>query len=465
MSWLQNFDPAKASKSFTGILKNIEAQLDAVLDSPPPAHATNATSFQDTSAYTTLEPLSVAPSLTVIPPAVSAPTATAPAPTAAPAVQETAPTVPAVPEEEANAPATAPAPSNEQEKAQLTLPSNEPSNAQVNEPLAHVLVTSPSNEPSNAQVNEPSNVQLSNEAVIRKDKEIQELRLELKNSHNLVKELRKEGEALSKKDGIGRDTIKKLKSKELENARVVSEINRKMQEKEDEIQDLKKTRDKLLLLEQKQTESIKSLNDYNQEISKKLKIAQGEVENVQKELMQLQKEKSLGTTEQIKDYEKLDQDFQDFKNSSGKREDELKQDLLQVRNTLDVKLKEFGRKEDQYQKEIANLNEQLEKSESRMEDLSAIGQEATKPLLRQIESLQAQYNSSLKDWESLEKSMANRVKDATLGKAASVENARILQEENQQLLIQLQNLENLISNLKNDKSRRELELNVSFIEK
>lgn len=92
--------------------------------------------------------------------------------------------------------------------------------------------------------------------------------------------------------------------------------------------------------------------------------------------------------------------------------------------------------------------------------MTAIGQEATKPLLRQIESLQAQYNASLRDWESLEKSMANRVKDAELSRSQSVENARILKEENQKLFIQVKNLENLDSLLKNEKSRLEFELNV-----
>ena len=115
---------------------------------------------------------------------------------------------------------------------------------------------------------------------------------------------------------------------------------------------------------------------------------------------------------------------------------------------------------DQYQKEIANLNLKLQKSESRHEDLSAIGQEATKPLLRQIESLQAQYNSSFKDWEALEKSMSERVKDAELSRSASVEKTRILQEENSQLLIKVKNLETLVSRLKNEKSKIQVELDV-----
>ena len=104
----------------------------------------------------------------------------------------------------------------------------------------------------------------------------------------------------------------------------------------------------------------------------------------------------------------------------------------------------------------------LQKSESRHEDLSSLGQEATKPLLRQIESLQAQYNSSLKDWEALEKSMAERVKDSELSRSQSVENARILKDENQKLLIQVKNLENSQNHLRNEKSRLQAELEVIF---
>ncbi len=70
-----------------------------------------------------------------------------------------------------------------------------------------------------------------------------------------------------------------------------------------------------------------------------------------------------------------------------------------------VKINEQLNFKDQHQREIASLSERLQKSESRHEDLLALGQEASKPLLRQIESIQSQYNSSLKDWEALEKNM------------------------------------------------------------
>ena len=104
------------------------------------------------------------------------------------------------------------------------------------------------------------------------------------------------------------------------------------------------------------------------------------------------------------------------------------------------------------------MNLSLQKSESRHEDLSVIGHEATKPLLRQIESLQIQNNASLKNWEALEKSMNNRVKDAELGRSESIERERILKEEKQQLLIRLQNFENQLSHLKNDKTILTVEL-------
>jgi hypothetical protein len=68
-------------------------------------------------------------------------------------------------------------------------------------------------------------------------------------------------------------------------------------------------------------------------------------------------------------------------------------------------------------------------TESRQEDLAYIGQEATKPLLRQIESLQTQYNVSLKDWESLEKIMSVRLKEAETSRATLVERERHLLEQ------------------------------------
>jgi hypothetical protein len=45
----------------------------------------------------------------------------------------------------------------------------------------------------------------------------------------------------------------------------------------------------------------------------------------------------------------------------------------------------------------------LQAAEARQEELAFMGNESAKPLLRQIESLQNQYNSSLQDWDRLEK--------------------------------------------------------------
>jgi molecular chaperone GrpE (heat shock protein) len=58
---------------------------------------------------------------------------------------------------------------------------------------------------------------------------------------------------------------------------------------------------------------------------------------------------------------------------------------------------------DNYRKEVAMLQNRLQAAEARQEELAFLGNEANKPLLRQIEALQNQYNSSLKDWENLEK--------------------------------------------------------------
>ena len=56
--------------------------------------------------------------------------------------------------------------------------------------------------------------------------------------------------------------------------------------------------------------------------------------------------------------------------------------------------------------------------------------------------------------------MSERVKDAELSRSASVEKTRILQEENSQLLIKVKNLETLVSRLKNEKSKIQVEVDV-----
>jgi DNA repair exonuclease SbcCD ATPase subunit len=472
MSWLKNLDPANASKSFTGILKNIEARLDAVLDIP---NSSSEPKLADSNTIHLDVPW-VAPS-DALEDSGGTETLIASRPVNAPEIgPQNASVLAHGPE---NVPQDVPASENASSSATAkdteitavtaaatttdTTVIKEADTTVVKEAETTVVKEADTTVVKEAETTVVKEAETTVAEEINGDareKNVQKLHKEIKKLQDLVQELRKEGEELSKKEGLGRETIRKLKSKELESARNLKELNRNIQERDGEIQDLIKTRDKLLDLEKKQTDSIRNLNDYNQEISKKLKLAQGEIETVQKELLNLQKEQSLGNSEQNKDHEKLIQEFKEFQKTSLEKEEELKQELYEIRKTLDNKIKENGWKEDQHQKEIANLNLRLQASESRMEDLSSIAQEASKPLLRQIESLQTQYNSSLKDWESLERSMANRVKDAELSRSQSVENARILKEENQQLLIQLNNAENLASHLKNDKSRLEFELNV-----
>ena len=75
------------------------------------------------------------------------------------------------------------------------------------------------------------------------------------------------------------------------------------------------------------------------------------------------------------------------------------------------------------------LQSRLQAAEAHQEDLSFMGQEATRPLLRQIESLQAQYSSSQKDWETLEKNMLGRVREAESSRALLQERERELLED------------------------------------
>lgn len=281
MNFLQSLtDPTNASKSLTGMLKNLEARLDAVLEMPISTAETVQTSDTPQSNVHTLPVNDVS--------SVSTPDV-------------------------------------------LT-----PEDFQQN--------TSSEGDEENVK---SEDIQLKSEEVEAfKDESREVLVMELKKANVLIQELRREGEELARKDGKGREVIKKLKSKELENARLVKELNRKISDKDLEIVELRNTRDKLLDLEKKQTESIRGLNDYNQEVSKKLKTCQGEIVEMEKELMVLRQEKSLGNSNQ--EYEKLILEFQEFKKSSEVRELELKQELYKVRDTLAIKEKENGCKEGMY---------------------------------------------------------------------------------------------------------------------
>lgn len=69
------------------------------------------------------------------------------------------------------------------------------------------------------------------------------------------------------------------------------------------------------------------------------------------------------------------------------------------------------RKERQLRADIAELQQRVAETEAHAEEMSGAVSAATRPLLRQMENLQATHSSQQASWESLEMTLTQRLSE------------------------------------------------------
>ncbi|RUS80379.1 hypothetical protein EGW08_011844 [Elysia chlorotica] len=128
--------------------------------------------------------------------------------------------------------------------------------------------------------------------------------------------------------------------------------------------------------------------------------------------------------------------------------------------------KEHSRREDLLRQEIAHLQTRLQEDEARSQELTQSVSSATRPLLRQIENLQATYGAQSNAWERVEKNLTDRLAEAQRSLAVAQEKERTSNQQYMELSAKVAALEasnsslrqekaTLSSNIERDKSRLE----------
>ncbi len=107
--------------------------------------------------------------------------------------------------------------------------------------------------------------------------------------------------------------------------------------------------------------------------------------------------------------------------------------LDEARAALGAEERAATRREDSLRQERDNLMARLAQSEDRHEELSASVSAATRPLLRQIESLQAGLNEAQAAGERVERSLSERLQQASVQLAAAQERERNAAEQYMQV--------------------------------
>ncbi|KAM8931154.1 TATA element modulatory factor [Pelodytes ibericus] len=297
-----------------------------------------------------------------------------------------------------------------------------------------------------------------------------------------IKELMEEGEKLSKQQLHNSTIIKKLRAKEKEHEHTITKQSKRARDMEEELQLLKQALDAKEEVEKQHRENIRKLNTMVERQEKDLVRMQADMEEFQeknrslqaaldsayRELAELHKANATKTSEaqevalscEIKAKEEICFALEKAKEESQKQQEALAIQVVDLRMALQKAEQQAARKEDYLRQEIAELQQRLQEGETRNQELSQSVTSATRPLLRQIENLQATLAAQTSSWEKLEKNLSDRLTESQTWLASAIEKERACTEELLAIKTQISAIESQNSLLRQEKSRFQAQLEV-----
>ncbi|XP_069499902.1 TATA element modulatory factor isoform X2 [Ambystoma mexicanum] len=304
----------------------------------------------------------------------------------------------------------------------------------------------------------------------------------MKERDEQIKGLMEEGEKLSKQQHHNSNIIKKLRVKEKDNENTIAKQTKKIKELEEQLQQFKQVLDGKEEVEKQHRENIKKLNSLVERQEKDIVQHQADIEELQeknrslqaaldssyRELAELHKANASKVSEaqevalscEIKAREEFSLALEKVQEEGRHQQEALAMQVTDLRLALQRAEQQAARKEDYLRHEIGELQQRLQEGENRNQDLSQTVTFATRPLLRQIENLQATLGAHTTSWEKLEKNLSDRLAEAQTLLAASVEKERAATEELIFFKTQLSSAESQISLLRQEKSRLQAQLEV-----
>ncbi|NXK35403.1 TMF1 factor, partial [Piprites chloris] len=304
----------------------------------------------------------------------------------------------------------------------------------------------------------------------------------LKEKEEQIKGLMEEGEKLSKQQLHNSNIIKKLRAKEKERENINTKQSKRIRELEEELQHLKQVLDGKEDLEKQHRDSIKQLNSVVERQEKDLAKLQAEVEDLEernrsvqaaldsayKELADLHKANATKDSEaqeaalsrEMKAKEELGLALEKAQEEARQQQEALAIQVADLRLALQRAEQQAARKEDYLRQEVGELQQRLQEAESRNQELSQSVTSATRPLLRQIENLQATLGAQTSAWEKLEKNLSDRLGESQTLLAAAAERERAATEELLANKIQMSSSESQNSLLRQENTRLQAQLEV-----
>ncbi|XP_046398392.1 TATA element modulatory factor [Ischnura elegans] len=227
----------------------------------------------------------------------------------------------------------------------------------------------------------------------------------LKEKEEECKELREEGEKLSKQEMNLTTIIKNLRAAQKTSEKTITSLRQRLEESENELERFKRSLGMREEVERTQVEAIHNLKMSLEAAKRESSDLLSKVDNERKALSE--EKRSL----------------EEEKEQWNERERELlaaiefgRLETERLRETLSKVQEDHTKREEAQRMERLVLERRLVEVEARGEEVGAQASRATRPLLRQLESLQTMARQREAAWEATEKELLSKLAEAE-GKA------------------------------------------------
>lgn len=295
-----------------------------------------------------------------------------------------------------------------------------------------------------------------------------------------IKGLMEEGEVLAKKHLQQNNLIKKLKSQAQERESELKPLKEKVEHYETENSKLKEELKVARGQGKEQRETSMRISDAYEQRERETQLLQEKLAQSEEKQRTLQVNldcayKEIGDLhKQIAEQEsKLSSEWE-AKESDIVRAHELDKkkilsdqehqrqllmiEMLELTNSISRAETNTARKDDDHRREVKDLQQRIQESEGRNQDLSDNVTSVTRPLLRQIENLQATHSTQQRSWNALEKTLNYRLAEAQTDLMAARESERLAQSMSIEAKSKVQALDKQIENNRKIISNQEQEI-------
>lgn len=292
---------------------------------------------------------------------------------------------------------------------------------------------------------------------------VEDLQKQISSKDEKIQGLMLEGEKLSKVELRHSTTIKKLRLEKTEGDKTIADLTKKLEKSTLDLSQASEKGTKQTESEKKLQESVKLLSDLTEQQTKhinklesekitngkkhteteaSLKKALDSIENERvKAKLEAEQVNAAALEKEIKANDRLHKELTKMKENSSALEEKLRKEIRELQIALQTVEEQAGLREDELRKDVADLQTRLQQSDNKMDDISTSVDEATAPLLRQIEELQTQHALAIKNRDQAEQSMILRMQNVEAERKKAIEKDEKLQQDIQSLTQRIEELE------------------------